>query len=62
MKKRKVKWSSEEEEVCVLDAELNAFNYEDLDKMDLKGESDEEKEDGELDVSMSDEISDEVTV
>jgi len=62
VKKRKVKWSSEEEEVCVLDAELNAFNYEDLDKMDLKGESDEEKEDGELDVSMSDEISDEVTV
>jgi len=30
--------------------------------MDLKGESDEEKEDGELDISMSDEISDEVTV
>jgi len=30
--------------------------------MDLKGESDEEKEDGEVDVSMSDEISDEVTV
>jgi len=28
----------------------------------LKGEADEEKEDGELDVSMSDEISDEVTV
>jgi len=30
--------------------------------MDLKGESDEEKEDGELDISMLDEISDEVTV
>jgi len=30
--------------------------------MDLKGESDKEKEDGELDVSMSDEISDKVTV
>jgi len=42
-------------------AELKDFNYEDLDKMDLKGESDEGKEDGELDISMSDEISDEVT-
>jgi len=63
MKKRKVKWpSKEEEELCALDAELKDFNYKDLDKMDLKGESDEEKEDGELDISMLDEISDEVTV
>jgi len=62
MKKRKVKWPSEEEELCALDAELKDFNYEDLDKMDLNGEADEEKEDGELNVSMSDEISDEVTV
>jgi len=30
--------------------------------VDLNGEADEEKEDGELDISMSDEISDEVTV
>jgi len=62
MKKRKVKWPSKEEELCTLDAELKDFNYEDLDKIDLKGESNEEKEDGELDVSMSNEISDEVTV
>jgi len=62
VKKRKVKWHSEEEEVCALCAELKDFNYEDLDKMDLKGESDEEKGDGELDISMSDAISDEVTV
>jgi len=62
VKKRKVKWPSKEEERCALDAELKDFNYEDLDKMDLKGESDEEKEDGELDISMSDEISNEVTV
>jgi len=62
MKKRKVKWPSEEEELCALDAELKDFNYEDLEKMDLKGESDEEKEDGELDASMLDEISDEVTI
>jgi len=62
VKKRKVKWPSEEEKLCALDAELNDSNYKDLNKMDLKGESDEEKEDGELDVSMLDEISDEVTV
>jgi len=62
VKKRKVKWPSKEEELCALDAKLKDFNYEYLDKMDLKGESDKEKEDGELDVSMSDEISDEVTV
>jgi len=62
MKKRKVKWPSEEEKLCALDAQLKDFNYEDLDKMDLKEESDEEKEDGELDLSIADEISDEVTV
>jgi len=62
VKKRKVKWPSKEEELCALDAELKDFNYEDLDKMDLNGEADKEKEDGELDMSMSDEISDEVTV
>jgi len=66
VKKRKVKWPSKEEEQeqerCALDAELKDFNYEDLDQMDLKKESDEEREDGELDVSMSDEMSDEVSV
>jgi len=62
VKKRKGKWPSKEEELCALNAELKDFNYEDLYKMDLKGESDEEKEDGELDISMSDEISDDVTV
>jgi len=35
VKKCKVKWPSEEEELCTLDAELKDFNYEDLDKMDL---------------------------
>jgi len=62
VKKRKVTWPSEEEELCALDAKLKDFNCEDLNKMDLKGESDKEKEDEELDVSMSDEISNEVTV
>jgi len=62
VKKRKVKWPSEEEELCALGAELKDFNYKDLDKMDLKGESEEEKEDRELDISMLDEISDEVIV
>jgi len=62
VKERKVKWPSEEEEICTLNAELKDFNYEDLDKMDLNGEAEEEKENGELDISMSDEISNEVTV
>jgi len=61
VKKRKVNWPSEEEaELCTLDAELKDFNYEDIDQMDLKGEPKEEKEDGEVDVSMLDEISDEL--
>jgi len=46
VKKRKVKWPSEEEELCALDAELKDFNYEDLNKMDFNGEANEEKEDG----------------
>jgi len=62
VKKRKVNWPSEEEELCALDAELKDFNYEDLDKMDLKGESEDEKEEGELDLSASEEVSDEVSV
>jgi len=62
VKKRKVRWPSKEEELCALDVKLKDVNFEDLNKMDLKGESDEEKEDGELDISMSDEISHEVTV
>ena len=62
VKKRKVKWPSKEEERCALDAELKDFNCEDLNKMDFNGESDNEKDDGELELSMSDEISDEVTV
>jgi len=41
---------------------LKNFNYGNLDKLDLKGESNEEKEDGEIDISISEEISDEVTV
>ena len=47
VKKRKVNWPGEEEKqeqkLCALDAELKHFNCEDLDKLDLKGESDEEK-------------------
>jgi len=62
VKKRKVKWPSEEEELCALDAKLKDFNCEDLDKMDLKGESEDEKEEGEMDLSASEEVSDEVSV
>jgi len=57
VKKRKVKWPSEEEELCALDAELKNFNYEDMGKMDLS-----EKEEGEMDLSVSEEVSDEVSV
>jgi len=59
VKKHKVKWTSER---CALDAELKDFNCEDLDKMDLKGESEDEKEEGELDLSASEEVSNEVSV
>jgi len=62
VKKRKVKWPSKEEELCALDAELKDFNYEDMDKMDLKGESEDEQEEGEIDLSTSEEVSDEVSV
>jgi len=49
-------------ELCTLDAELKDFNYEDMDKMDLKGESEDEHEEGEIDLSASEEVSDEVSV
>jgi len=62
VKKRKVNWPSAEEELCALNAELKDFNYEDLDKMDLKGESKDEKEEGELDLSAAEEVSYEVSV
>jgi len=62
VKKRKVDWPSKEEELCALDAELKDFNYEDMDKMDLKGESEDEQEEGEIDLSTSEEVSDEVSV
>jgi len=62
VKKRKVNWPSEEEELCALDAELKDFKCEDLDKMDLKGESKDEKEEGQMDLSASEEVSDEVSV
>jgi len=57
VKKCKVKWPSEEEELCALDAELKDFNYKDMDKMDLT-----KKEEGEIDLSASEEVSDEVSV
>jgi len=67
MKKRKVKWPSAEDlkEEQVLDsfgAELKDFNYGDLQQLDLKEGSDDEKEDGEMDISISDEVSNEVSV
>jgi len=41
---------------------LKEFNCKDLDKLDLNGESDEEKEEGEMDVSVPGEITNEVSV
>jgi len=41
---------------------LKDFNCEDLDKMDLKGESEDKKEEGEVDLAASEEVSNEVSV
>jgi len=56
VKKRKVKWPSEEEELCALDAELKGFNCDDMDmdKLVIK-----DPEDGEVD---DDSVTDEVSV
>jgi len=62
VKKCKVNWPNEEEELCALDAELKDFNYKDLDKMDHQEESKDKKEEGEIDLSASEEVSDEVSV
>jgi len=67
VKKHKVKWPSaakleEEQALDSFDAELKDFNYGDLEQLDLKEGSDDEKEDGEMDISVSDEVSDEVSV
>ena len=58
VKKRKVNWPSEEEELCALDAELKDFNYEDMDKMDMGKLVIKDPEDGEVeDDSITDELS-----
>jgi len=67
VKKRKVNWPSpedlkEEQVLDSFDAELKDFNYDDLEQLDLKEGSDDEKEDGEMDVSVLEEASDEVSV
>jgi len=67
VKKRKVKWPSAEELkseqlLDSFDAELKDFNYGNLEQLDLKEGSDEEKEDGEMDISVTNEASDEVSV
>ena len=49
VKKRKVNWPSEEEELCALEAELKDFNYEDMDKMDMGKLVIKDPEDGEVD-------------
>jgi len=67
VKKRKVKWPStedlkEEQVLDSFDAELKDFNYGNLEQLDLKERSDDEKEDGEMDISITDEVSNEVSV
>jgi len=56
VKKRKVNWPSEEEELCALDTELKDFNYEDMDmdRLVIK-----DPEDGEVD---DDSVTDEASV
>jgi len=66
-KKRKVKWPSaedlkEEQVLDSFDAMLKDFNYGDLEQLDLKEGSDDKKEGGEMDISVSEEVSDEVSV
>jgi len=58
VKKRKVKWPSEEEELCALDAELK-FNCEDMNKMDMDKLVIKDPEDGEVD---DDSVTDEASV
>jgi len=56
VKKRKVKWPSEEEErdeLCKLDAELQEFNYDDMEKLVIKDPDDEESDNA----SIADEVS-----
>jgi len=43
--------------LATFDAELKDFNYGDLKQLEIKDGSDDEKEDGEMDISVSDEIS-----
>jgi len=62
VKKRKVKWPSaedlkDEQVLDTFDAELKDFNYGDLERLEIKDGSDNEKEDGEMDISVSNEIS-----
>jgi len=56
VKKRQVKWPSEEEELCALDTELKDFNCED---MDMDGLVIKDPDDGEVD---GDSVTDEVSV
>jgi len=57
-----IKEEQQEQELCALDVELKEFNCEDLDKLDLNGESNEKKKEGEIDISIPGEITDEVSV
>jgi len=41
---------------------LKDFNHGDLEQLDLNEGSDDEKEDGEMDISVADEVLDEVSV
>jgi len=67
VKKRKVNWPSatkleEEQALTSFDAELKDFNCGNLEQLDLKEGSDNDKEDGEMDISVSDEVSNEISV
>jgi len=53
---------NQEQVLDSFDAELKDFNYGDLEQLDLKEGSNDEKEDGEMDISITAEVSDEVSV
>jgi hypothetical protein len=59
VKKRKVNWPEKEinHEIDLIDQELAKFNYGELDKIDIDTDDNTKKEDGEVDLPISDEVS-----
>jgi hypothetical protein len=58
VKKRKINWPEKEinNEIDLIDQELAKFNYGELDKIDIDTDNNTKKEDGEVDLPISDEV------